>query len=249
VFDSLVEFSGPAPEWRYSSNYDPATTANPNDANWTTIYVDDSAESVITTRMFDLTDIATDKGVIAVYYTSTGVGGGESVRYNFDNIQIQGQCGFDFEGAEATDIALDPNTAWTVANLGSAFGWQYDTNAEEQGAFNNNFGTDVGGENDTLEADDWMISPPFASAGEMTVVKFWYFERFGDTVDMPLTLLVTGNYTGDVTTTTWADITPSGLDGSTDAAWIEVKSQFIPVEGNDLVMAFRYITGGAGGGM
>lgn len=247
MFDSLVEFSGPFPEWRYSSNYDPAVNTDPSEANWTTIYVDDAEDPILTTRFFDLTEIATEKGYFGVYYASTGGGGGQSVRYNIDNIQIQGECGFDFSGAEASDIAADPNTPWTVVNLGSEFGWQYDTNSDIQGAFNNNFGSGVGGSNDSIESDDWLVSPPFAAYGDMTLVKFNYYERFSDVVDAPLSLLVTDDFTGDVTNTTWEDITPIGLDGSVEAGWIEVKSQMIPFEGENLVMAFRYVSSGAGG--
>ena len=162
---------------------------------------------------------------------------------------IRGNCGFDFEGAENADIEADPASPWTVVNLSSDLGWIYDLRDGRQGAINNNFGAGAGGTSGGTVADDYLISPPIFVDGDSDhTITFDYYERFGDTNPKPLSVLVTDNYTGDPTTTVWTDITPAGLDGSTDDAWIPVTSASFPTSGSDVRIAFHYVSDGNGGG-
>lgn len=100
-----------------------------------------------------------------------------------------------------------------------------------------------------LEADDWLIGPPFSAMETNYIIKFDYYERFGDdNIEKPLVLLITDDFTGDVSTTTWTDVTPDGLDGSTSDTWITAKTSPLPIQGDSLVLAFRYLSSGSGAG-
>lgn len=247
-YDSQISFSGPAPQVLVSTDYDPAVHFDPNQANWTLINEDTSANGELTpVGPFDLSAVG-NTAYLAFKYTGNGGSGGQSARFTLDDVLIKGDCGYDFEGAENTDVAANPSSHWTVVNAGSAYGWQYDTRADQQGALNNNFGSPAGGSSDGIEADDWLISPPLNLAGPLSGVDFDYYENYGDTLSQPLSLLVTANYTGDPSTTAWSDITPSGLDGSTSDAWIQVSSQVFGLTGSDVRIAFRYQSAGNGGG-
>lgn len=246
-YDAQVSFSGPAPEVLWSNDYDPDVNTDPNTATWNVIQiVPNVGGTFVTQGPFDLSGI-TGQGYIAFRYTGNGGAGGQSVRFTIDNVLIQGDCGFDFEGAENSNIEDDPNTPWTVVNRNSAFGWIYDFRGGRQGAVNNNFGSPAGGIIGGIESDDWLISPPFSTDGPATI-DFDYYENFGDTLDQPLRVLVTDDYTGDPTTTLWYDVTPPGLDGSTVDAYIPVSSQVLPISGDGLQVAFHYRSAGNGGG-
>ncbi len=247
-YDSQISFGGPAPLVLYSTDYDPAVDTNPNDATWTVINEDTSSNgSLQPVGPFDISAID-NTAYIAFKYQGLGGSGGQSVRWTMDDVLIRGNCGFDFEGGENSDIEADETTPWEVFNFGSEFGWIYDTRADQQGAINNNFGSGVGGVNGTAESDDYLVSPPIFVAGPLTSIDFEYYERFGDTLERPLTVLVTDSYTGDPSTTSWTDITPFGLNGSTDDAWIQVSTQAFTETGSDVRVAFRYQSAGNGGG-
>lgn len=247
-YDSQISFSGPAPQVLYSTDYDPAIHADPNGATWSLINEDTSTDGSLTPQgPFDISTIP-DTGYIAFKYTGNGGGGGQSVRWTIDDITIQGQCGFDFEGAENSDIADDASTPWEVFNIDSAFSWIYDTRDGTQGAINNNFGSGPGGSNGGTGSRDWLVSPPLFVGGIQNGVDFDYYENFGDTLPKPLSVLVTNSFTGDPETTAWTDITPLGLNGSTSDAYIPVSSETFTLTGPDVRVAFLYESAGNGGG-
>lgn len=247
-YDSQISFDGPAPLVQYSTDYDPLVNADPNEATWVVINEDTSDFGDLTKLgPFDISDIP-DTAYLAWKYTGLGGGGGESTRATFDDIIVKGNCGFDFEGEENADIALDPNTPWEVVNLSSALGWIYDTRDDRQAALNNNFGSDAGGETGGTAADDYLISPPLNVAGPLTAVDFLYYEFFDDTLEQPLSVLVTDFYTGDPETTAWQDITPTGLNGASDGAFVPVVSQPFALIGDNVRVAFRYQSAGNDGG-
>lgn len=247
-YDSQISFSGPSPEVLISTDYDPLVHGDPNLATWSVINVDDTANGVLTkVGPFSLAGVD-GRGHLAFRYTGNGGAGGQSKRVTIDDVIVKGQCGFDFMGGEDASIETDPATPWEVVNVGSAAGWTYDTVAQLQGAVNNNFGSAAGGSSGVIEADDWLISPPLFVEGPGTVVDFDYYERFGDTLVQPLSVLVTDAYTGDPATTIWTDITPAGLNGSTSDAWIGATSEVFGESGSDVRIAFRYQSAGNGGG-
>ncbi len=87
-FASIGQFSGPAVEVLYSTDY--AGVGNPNDATWTNI---PDAEAAITGSFaksgdIDIAFIAAD-AYIAFKYTSLGTSGGQSLRFRLDEIKIQ----------------------------------------------------------------------------------------------------------------------------------------------------------------
>jgi PKD repeat protein len=158
-----------------------------------------------------------------------------------DDIIVLANCGYDFEGFGNVGDTPGP---WEVFNLGSDFGWLYAAVGGMVGATNNNFGSPDGN-----AAHDWLVSPPFAVVDDATFINFMYYERFGDAgVPPPLTVLITNDYSGDVETSVWTDVTPDGLDGSTSDAWIEVKTATLPIQGNSVVVAFVYQASTVGGG-
>jgi len=246
-FEAEVDFSGPAPLVLYSTDYDPETDTDPNTATWTQIVELPGAGEPTDFGPYDLSSIE-GNGYIAFKYTGLGGAGGQSVRLRISDFLVTGDCGFDFVGAEDSDIEADGSSPWTVFNLSSELGWRYDTRDGMQGAVNNNFGSEDGGVNGGTTSDDWLISPEFTTSNEALVAQFMYYENFGDTLDKPLIVYVTNNYTGDPTTTTWQDITPPGLNGSTSDAWIEVTSLPFGISGSNMRLAFQYLTGGNGGG-
>ena len=247
-YDSQISFSGPAPQVLYSTDYDPAVNTDPNTATWELINEDTSDFGELTkVGPFDISVIP-DTAYLAWKYESLGGDGGQSVRATFDDIIIKAECGFDFEGAENSDIELDEASPWTVVNIGSEFGWIYDTRDDRQGAINNNFGSGIGGLEETVSADDYLISPSINVSSELTKVDFLYYENFGDVLEVPLQVLVTDAYTGDPRTTAWTDITPAGLNGSTEDAYIPVSSEAFALQGGDIRVAFRYLASGTGGG-
>ena len=181
-YDSQISFSGPVPQVLYSTDYDPDVNLDPNTATWSVIHIDTSSEGTLTTQgPFDLSAIP-DTAHLAFLYTGNGGAGGQSVRFTLDDVTVKGECGYDFEGGENSDIEADSSNPWEIYNLGSAFGWIYDTRAGQQSAINNNFGSPAGGTLGGTEADDWLISPPIFVGDELTGVDFQYYENFGDTI-------------------------------------------------------------------
>jgi PKD repeat protein len=247
-YDSQISFSGPSPQVLVSTDYDPAVHTNPNTATWTVVHTDTSATATLTkVGPFPL-DTVDARGYLAFKYTGNGGGGGQSKRVTIDDVLVKGQCGFDFAGGEDASIGSDPASPWTVVNASSALGWNYDTVALLQGAVNNNFGSAAGGTSGGTAADDWLISPELYVEGPSTAVLFDYYERFGDTNPQPLAVLVTDAYTGDPSTTAWTDITPLGLNGSANDAWVGATSQSFAESGPNVRIAFRYRSDGNGGG-
>lgn len=81
-FDAQQSFSGPLPEIQFSADYDPAIHPDPNNATWTLIVADASAEGdLVPQGPFSLAEIATMKGKLAWKYASLGGAGGQSSRY------------------------------------------------------------------------------------------------------------------------------------------------------------------------
>ena len=244
-FDSQISFSGPTTLVQYSTDYDPLTMSDPNMATWTLIYdVVTNFGTLTKEGPFDISSIP-DNAYLSWKYTGNGSAGGQSQRATFDDIIVKGECGFDFSGAEDGPI----DAPWLTFNLGSELTWLYQEQAGQQSAINNNFGSASGGSNGTTTADDYLVSPPFAVDGSATI-QFEYYERFSDGGEpMPLTVLVTSNWTGDPTTTAWTDITPAGLDGSVSSDWIPVTSDAFDLgTTTDARVAFRYRASGTGGG-
>lgn len=247
-YDSQISFSGPSPQVLVSTDYDPLVHTNPNAATWTVIHTDTSATSTLTRRGPFALDGVDGRGYLAFKYTGNGGAAGQSKRVTIDDVLVKGQCGFDFVGGEDASIEADATSPWTVVNAGSAAGWTYDTVALLQGAVNNNFGSAAGGTGGGTAADDWLISPPLSVTGPSTAVLFDYYERFGDTNPQPLAVLVTDAWTGDPTTTVWTDVTPIGLNGSANDAWVGATSQSFAESGSNVRIAFRYRSNGNGGG-
>lgn len=244
-----IDFGGPDVLSLYSTDYDPAVDTDPNTATWVTIdtYVGPGGGSAAESFEYDVSGIP-ERAYLAFKYASNGPDGGQSVRFNLFDVLVAGECGYDFEGAANSDIEADAATSWEVVNYGSAFGWIYDTYAGQQSAINNNYGSRAGGIDNVETSDDWLISPAFTSFDADALLEFEYYERFGDTLAKPLAVFVTANYTGDPRTTTWTEITPAGLDGSTSGAYIPVSSQPFGITGSDLRVAFHYTSAGNGGG-
>lgn len=244
-----IDFGGPDVLALYSTDYDPAVNTDPNTATWVVIdtYVGPGGGSDAESFEYDVSAIQ-GRAYLAFKYASDGPNGGESVRFNLFDVLVAGECGYDFEGAEGTDIEVDTATSWEVVNYGSAFGWIYDTYDAQQSAINNNFGSAAGGIDNVEASDDWLISPAFTTFDPDALLEFEYYENYGDTLAKPLAVFVTANYTGDPRTTSWTEITPTGLDGSTSGTYIPVSSQPFGLTGSDLRVAFHYTSAGNSGG-
>lgn len=249
LYDEQASFGGPVPEVLVSTDYDPAVDTDPNAATWTVVNnVTADTSSLEQVGPFDLSGVD-GNGYLAFKYTGDGGSGGQSYRYTIDNVVVRGACGYDFVGAEGSDIEADSSSPWIVVNNSSDLGWLYETRGGQLSAINNNYNAAAGGVNNSTEADDWLISPEFSSQGPLTGIDFEYYENYGDTLEKPLAVYVTDAYTGNPATTTWVDITPPGLNGSTTPNVYEVvSSDTFGLVGNNLRVAFHYQSAGNGGG-
>ena len=245
-FDAQNSFSGPTPKVFYSTDYDPVIDIDPNTATWILIHDITSSNGTLTPEgPFDLSGIP-ERAYIGFQYTGDGSNSGQSIRATIDDIIVKGENGYDFSGTEDTDIILDASNPWALVNVNSATAWQYNTVDGQQAAVINNDGSANGGILGGSAADDYLISPLISVFDPLTVIDFQYFEDNADTLIAPLTLLVTNNYTGDPTTTTWTDITPTNLNGATSGSWLTVTSQQLGAAnvGNNTRIAFRYQSSG-----
>lgn len=113
-------------------------------------------------------------------------------------MRIEAVCGFDFGSDGDTNF---PPAGWTVINDDEAsFTWFLNSDGQAEGG---NFGSPVNG-----GAEDYLVSPEFAVATvDEYFVSFQYTAEFSDSIDS-LKVLVTEEWTGDATTTTWTDVTP-----------------------------------------
>lgn len=252
-----------------SNDYDPNNpdhAANPNNATWVSILDRATLETNrsdwgdwVGSDLVKLDDVVSGKSTVAFLYESSGNTSNASSNWEIDAIRLSFTGpGIDFEGTVDTKINQDPNSDefWTFYNLGSIGGadddWHYQEVAGRVAAVNNNY--DSGDVNEInpgegKEADDWLVSDPFFVSDVNTAIVFDYYEKYSDDANpQPLAVLVTDNFTGDVETTTWTDITPQNLDGSADDSWVTQLSAPFGLTGSDVVLAFHYTSSGFGGG-
>lgn len=237
---------------------DPEMVANPNLATWTSVF--DRAEKDedqtgwgdwVFSGVVDLSDLLGGKTTIAFRYNSSGTTFDHSPNWEVDDVNVTFTGpGVDFEGEGLINEAF-----WTVYNLGSVGGpdddWHYQNVGGQVAAVNNNFGEDVQEvePGDGIEADDYLVSDPFYVSDPQSALTFRYYQRYGDDANPePLAVLVTDDFTGDPETTVWKNITPEGLKGSVDNAWIGAVSEPFEMTGSEIVVAFHYTSTGNGSG-
>lgn len=257
TFDVYNNFSGPDPEILYSTDYeigDPESPNDPNGSSWTVIdTIPDGLgepEGGITRGPFDLSAVA-GKVTFAVKYESAGGAGGQSTRFHFDDFCLRG----NFTPPKLTPLVdFEADFAgWSTYNLSSELSWLLVDLDGRIGALNNNFGSNALAGQTALEADDWLVAPPVTIAAEdHATVGFHFYERFGDTLDQPVSVLVSTSYAGGTPDIAdFIDITPANLNSPAGsdgpAEWREISPIPIPLTG-DVTVAFRYRSAGAGGG-
>ena len=123
---------------------------------------------------------------------------------------------------------LSPVTEQSVS--GSAT-WQY----------NSQYGATIGSPNN----EDWLLTPAIdgSELGEIYVL-FDHTYKFGDSPETEMTMWVTPDFTGDVTTSTWTQITIPQYSGNWKYCAVTCK---VPSEqiGANTVIGFKYLSGGS----
>jgi len=138
----------------------------------------------------------------------------------------------------------DPSN-WTKVSVAGVESWAY--NATDTCMKINGWGTNTGVAN-----EDWLVSPSFSLANAASPsFSFLNRRRFADTEPQPMTVMITDNYTGDVTTTVWDELSAI-LDPNTATSFAEwVSSGDIDLSaytGANIRIAFRYKSSGNGSG-
>ncbi|MDP0491132.1 MAG: esterase-like activity of phytase family protein [Verrucomicrobiota bacterium JB023] len=252
-FTFEYDFSGPSLDVLYSSDYEPGN--DPTNFTWTTLasYDTNNVTGEPTNVVLDVSGIEDSAGDVyfAFRYGSVGGGGGESARVYLYDVTMRGT----FSPPKLTPLVdFEADFAgWTSFNLSSAYSWFLDSEDDQFGAFNNNYGSGAGGETNGTAADDWLVSPTVTIVAEdNATISFDYFEQYGDNIDQPVSVLVSNTYPGGTPDIAdFVDITPATLNsaaGSNGAAeWMETGPISIPLTG-EVTIAFRYQSAGNGGG-
>lgn len=136
-------------------------------------------------------------------------------------------------------------TNWTTVNVSGTEAWTF--NSADTCMKINGWGSNTGVPN-----EDWLISPSFdISSSVNPYLTFSNRRRFSDTETEPMTVMVTTNYTGDVTTTDWTALSAI-LDQNTTStftAWVESGEVDLSEHiGSNVRIAFRYKSSGNGSG-
>lgn len=102
TFDFNDNYSGPALELWYSSNY--TGTGDPNDATWTLLYTCTTGGG---NANVDISSITGENVYFAFKYTATGTGPGDAAYWEVDNISIDGCTSICSTPTNVTDYTGD----------------------------------------------------------------------------------------------------------------------------------------------
>lgn len=127
---------------------------------------------------------------------------------------------------------------WSVFTLGAEQEWSCDASGYFEA---NAFGS-------SGAADDFLVSPEFdMDAQGNEILTFTSWTRFADASYPPISLLYTGNFTGDPTTTTWNTLNPTWSPENSQVSTASGDVDVSSVSGSSVVFAFRYTSTGTGG--
>ncbi len=228
-----------------STDYNPAVHTDPGAATWTLLNSQAAFDtdfgsfgSGVPSGNVDLSPYVGGAVTVAYRYRSSGSISNTARHWEITNLQVAGECNLDIETtlAPLTQFSTASNLNWTVATM-----------AGRPAAQGNNF-------NGSAPADDWLITPSFATVFDNMALSFDYFERFGDTgvipQGKPLAILVSTNHTdgANPALATWTEITPAGLNGSVSNAWRSLTNVPLGLTGTNwnVHVAFRYQSSGTG---
>ncbi len=174
---------------------------------------------------------------VVVYGTVTNYGGTiETDQNNAYLVYLNGQTG---EGGGGDDKPVLPEGTYIDETFYDDFGvftestikgtpWIIDYNTAKATGYDNASGT-------TTPSESYLVSTPIdLSASEGATISFEYILRYVTNYGEPKDgvnnkVLVTDNYTGDPTTTTWTDITGTLTEGRDWETW-ETYTAAIPAE-------------------
>jgi len=133
-------------------------------------------------------------------------------------------------------FASDPST-WTKTNVSGTGVWAFNSTDKCM-----KISGWVSG--DAAANEDWLISPAFdISSAENPILTFSSRRRFNDTETEPMTVYITTNYTGDVSTTTWSKLSPALDTNTADSFTGWVVSGDVNLSaytGSNVRIAFKY---------
>lgn len=251
TFDSDYNFSGPELELKYSTDYDPATNADPASANWTTLswnlpasagYSPMTASGPVVIDASSIPAAQQDNVTIAYHYTTNGREAGDGRIWEVDNIAIIDGI---VEAPQETSEDFNSGTLgiWQQLNLASSAVW-------ENATVGGNSAASVSNDGEFSTADDWLVSPAFDIAADATDLDFTYKTHFSGSTNYSATenlqLLIftsctlSGTYTtGDINPLQWTLLSNSfaGAEGVwTDQSEIDMTAYV----GQTVCLAFRY---------
>lgn len=255
--DTAFNFGGPDLEILYSTDYNPEEDAShasdPNNATWNTLttntstaggYVFESTGDIdMSGPTFEYENVS-----IAFKYISTGTGGGDGRVWEVDNFVMRGT--FSPPEIFGEDFENETLGAFTAENLGgnSSNGdsdWHPEFRDGQQGAIVNGFGADG-------PSDDWLITPPLVITADMNaVLNFDYYSKY----DGPMLEVYISNTAGPgcpaAASSDWTQLSVP-LDTAecySGCVWNTISNFDISsYVGNNVCVAFRYLSTGTGGG-
>ncbi|NVJ61612.1 MAG: DUF5017 domain-containing protein [Gammaproteobacteria bacterium] len=222
-FENAKDLDGDQLRLFVSSDYDgDVTAANwielTNQVNWSA----GSAEKVFSGRLDFWTIFSDASGerdlealssvTVAFQYTSSEAG---AAIWQLDNLEVGSDAPGVFEN-DVTKLAqletFDEELGdWTVVNLSGSKLWLQDT-------FNGAYFAEMSGFRDDADSNDWLISPTIDyDTLQNRTISFYNATRFGGP---QLKVLVSGDFDGDVTKSTWIDISDRAVWSQGDFEWI-----------------------------
>jgi len=185
---------------------------------------------------------------VAFRYTSSGTGGGATLRARVDDVRIAQPVFENFPFAEDFNASCPEGLPenWVGFSVASNMDWecvdpQADGNYALQG---NGFGADE-------PADDWLITPGIQlPAGNAALLNFKYSAEFSDAEGFGLEVLISSDYScsGDPTGATWETVS-AGVDNTRGSSELVNAAPFSLSDYTGKVyLAFRYTSSGTGGG-
>ncbi|TVZ37332.1 endonuclease/exonuclease/phosphatase family protein [Alteromonadaceae bacterium 2753L.S.0a.02] len=139
------------------------------------------------------------------------------------------------------DFTSETLEGWTLVDTGaSSQNWQHSSFGEDHFARISCYSA-------AESCDDWLVRSVDLSNADNPVLSFRSAYNYGTDPESQISLLITTAYTGDVTTTTWTDLS-SQINWST-GSWAFIESGEIDLSaysGGDVTIAFRYQSSNGG---
>ncbi|WP_144395473.1 choice-of-anchor J domain-containing protein [Pleionea sediminis] len=189
----------------------------------------------------DVSDIVSGEAVFAFQYTSDDTG---SATWQLDHVNIGGVVETRAEESNFTTYTIEEFDGtfgnWSAVNLASDKDWELSSYIEKTFAEISGFRGDV-------FSDDWLVSPTIDTTlvdWDEAFVEFISARNYGGD---DLKLLISTDYSGDVSTATWTDISDRADWSAGSWEWAESgEVDITDFIGGNITVAFQYTSSDAG---